>query len=72
MFSCHYKGHKEKCLLKGGRFPVTKNGKISKKRIRSADAYGSKMGLLSKLKKGGLCSIAKKHKIKVKSCMGKK
>lgn len=68
VYSCHYHDKKEKCLLKGGRFPITKNGKVSKKRIRSADAYGSKMGLLSKLKKGGLCSIAKKHKVDIKSC----
>ena len=67
MHSCISHGHKEKCLLKN-KYPVTKNGKISKKRIRAAAAYGAKEGVLPSLKKGGICSIAKREKIDLKVC----
>lgn len=70
VYSCKYKSSKvkEKCLMKGGRYPITKNGKISKKRIRAAESYGSQMGVLGRLKKSGLCSIAKRKGVKLKAC----
>jgi hypothetical protein len=67
MHSCIHRGKKERCLLKN-KYPVTENGKISSKRIRAADSYGSKFGVLSALKKGGLCKVAKQKKIKLKAC----
>jgi hypothetical protein len=67
MRSCIHRGHKEKCLLKN-KFTVTKNGKLSSKRIRSADSYGSRYGYLSRLKRAGLCSVARKKGVKIKSC----
>ena len=62
-YSCKYKGVKERCLLKNG-FPVTKNGKISKKRVRAAETYGSKTGRLETLKKNGLCFWVRKAGVK--------
>jgi hypothetical protein len=67
MHSCKHRGKRERCLLKDG-YPVTKNGKVSKERIRSAAAYGAKFGVLAKLKRSGLCSIAKRNKINIKAC----
>jgi hypothetical protein len=67
MRSCIHRGYKEKCLLKN-KFPVTKNGKLSAKRIRSADSYGSRYGYLPRLKKAGLCRVAKSKGIKLKAC----
>jgi hypothetical protein len=71
MYSCISHGKKEKCLLKGGKYPVTKDGKLSGKRVRAADAYGSRFGVISKLKKAGLCKVAKQKKIKLKTCSKK-
>ena len=65
---CVYKGKKEKCLI-GSKFPITKDNKISEKRIKAAESYGSQEGVLAKLKRGGLCSIAHRKGIKLKSCM---
>jgi hypothetical protein len=67
MHTCKSHGHKEKCLLKD-KYPVTKNGRPSKSRIRSAAAYGAKFGVLPALKKAGLCSTAKREKISLKAC----
>lgn len=68
MYKCISHGKKEKCLLKGGKYPVTKDGKLSEKRIRAADSYGSRFDVLSDLKKAGLCKVAKQKKIKLKTC----
>jgi hypothetical protein len=68
MYKCKHRGKKESCLLKD-KFPVTEGGKLSSKRIRSADSYGSRYGYLPRLKKAGLCRLARKKKIKLKSCL---
>ena len=59
----NYKGSKEITLLKG-KYPVTRAGKLSCKRVRAAESYGSKQGVLKKLKSAGLCKYVKKCKIK--------
>lgn len=66
--SCTYRGKKEKCLLSGNRYPITKNNKVSRKRIKSAESYAKRYGDLKKLKKAGLCKLAKRNKIKLKDC----
>lgn len=67
MRKCIYHGKKEKCLI-GNKYPVTKNGKISEKRIKAAESYGSKEGVIAALKRGGLCRIAANKNIKLKTC----
>ena len=62
-YRCDYHGKQETCLMKD-KFPVTKNGKINKKRVRSAESYGSKYGYLETLKRNGLCRYVRKAKIK--------
>lgn len=60
---CKYHGVKEICLMKD-KFPVTKNGVVSRKRVLAAEVYGSKYGYLPTLKRNGLCKYVKKAKIK--------
>lgn len=68
VYSCQYKGHKERCLLKGNKYPITKNGSINEGRIHAAISYGSRFGDLSALKKNGLCDVVKKKGIKSNVC----
>ena len=65
--NCVHKSKKEKCLLRN-KFPVTKNGRFSKKRLHSAFSYGSKYGYMKKLKRAGICRIAKRHRVKSSMC----
>lgn len=65
---CMYRGRKEKCLI-GSKYPITKDNKISEKRIKAAESYGSQEGVLAKLKRAGLCKLARNKGIKLKSCM---
>ena len=65
---CIYRSKKEKCLI-GEKYPITKDGKISEKRIKAAESYGSQEGVLAKLKRAGLCKFAKGKGVKLKSCM---
>lgn len=68
MYSCKYKGKKEKCLASNNEYPVTKNNKIDKKRVRAAAAYASRFGDIKRIKRGGICKIAKREKIDLKVC----
>lgn len=65
--SCDYHGHKEKCLIKDS-YPITKGNKISRKRIKAAESYGKRYGDWKKLKRAGICRIAKRKKLKLKDC----
>lgn len=68
MVSCgkgKYQG--EKCFIKGG-YPYTKNGKVSKKRIRNAMARAKQNGDGMKIKRGGYCKIAKRNGIESEYC----
>lgn len=65
--SCDYRGKRERCLL-GNKYPITKDLKMSEKRIKAAESYGSQEGVISQLKKGGLCRAARSQGIKLKCC----
>jgi|SRR5215831_864022 len=66
---CSEGRHKgEICLLPPDGYPVTENGKLSVKRVRAAIAYGSKFGVLSRLKANGLCGYADKAGVESVYC----
>jgi len=66
---CSEGRHKgEICLLPPDGYPVTENGKLSVKRVRAAIAYGSKFGVLSQLKRNGLCTYADKADVESVYC----
>jgi hypothetical protein len=67
MRKCEIRGHKEKCLLTG-KYPITSRGKLSRKKIKAAESLGKRHGVLSKLKKRGLCRAAKSKGVKLKAC----
>lgn len=56
-----YKG--EKTLLPDGRYPITKNGKLSCARVANAVARGSAQGVLPQLVKGGIKTYLRKCNI---------
>lgn len=68
MYSCKYRGKKELCLVKGNKYPVTKNNKLNEKRIRAANNYAARFGEINKIKKGGICKVARRKKIDLKIC----
>lgn len=57
----------EKCFIKG-HYPYTKNGKISRKRIRNAMARAKQQGKGKAIKRGGYCKIAKREGIHSEYC----
>ena len=65
---CIYKSKKETCMLSNNRYPITKNGKVSKLRIYAALRFAQRFNDLSELKKAGICNIAKKENIKSRHC----
>lgn len=64
--SCKYKGHKEKCLI-GDSYPISKNNKLSCKRVKNALARGSQYHDTQSLKRAGLCNYAKRCGVKKSS-----
>ena len=65
--SCIYRSKKERCLI-GDSYPITKNNKISRKRIKAAEIYGKRYRDWKKLKRTGICKIAKRKGLKLKDC----
>lgn len=65
---CTYKSKTERCMLPNNHYPVTKNGQISRQRIYAALRFAPRYNDMSQLKKSGICSLAKREKIKSKHC----
>lgn len=53
-----YKG--EKTLVKGGKYPITKNGKLDCGRVRNAAARAAQNGATAAIIKGGIRAAQKK------------
>jgi hypothetical protein len=59
----------EKCVMKDGRLPVTRQGKEDPKRIQAGLLFTSRFkNKVSTEEKKTLCSLAKKHGVKSKLC----
>ena len=67
----NYRGHKEKCFIVSHgecHYPYTKNGKVSRGRIRNAMARAAQQGKIAAIKRGGFCRIARANGIKSEHC----
>lgn len=64
--NCKYDGKREYCLIPAeNKYPITKDGKLSCKRVKAATVYGSrKPSHIKRLKKNGLCKYIKKCGVK--------
>lgn len=55
----------EKCLLpRQGKFPVTKNGRLSCKRVRNVMPRAVQFGYVKKVLKAGYCAYARECGVK--------
>lgn len=68
--NCVYHSRKERCLIENS-YPVTKHKKLDCKRVKAAEVYGTKEGVIDELKNNGLCHWVDKCTHESEVCPGR-